>query len=173
MQEERIDIRRRTSEELAEIDRQEKVLFRLNHMMPGSEDYDSLVRQLFSNVGDGSRVLSPMTVVHGDKVHIGNNVIVMPNSLMMASGTITIEDNALVAAYVKLISNNHDPYDRAVLTCKPVVLKKNCWIGAGAIILPGVTVGENSIVGAGSVVTKDVPANTVVAGNPAKFIKNL
>ena len=97
----------------------------------------------------------------------------MPNSLMMASGTITIEDNALVAAYVKLISNNHDPYDRAVLTCKPVVLKKNCWIGAGAVILPGVTVGENSIVGAGSVVTKDVPANTVVAGNPAKFIKNL
>lgn len=173
MQEERIDIRRRTSEELAEIDRQEKVLFRLNHTMPGSEDYDSLVRQLFSLVGDGSRVLSPMTVVHGDKVHIGNNVIVMPNSLMMASGTITIEDNALVAAYVKLISNNHDPYDRAVLTCKPVVLKKNCWIGAGAVILPGVTVGENSIVGAGSVVTKDVPANTVVAGNPAKFIKNL
>lgn len=173
MQEERIDIRRRTSEELAEIDRQEKVLFRLNHMMLGSEDYDSLVRQLFSHVGDGSRVLSPMTVVHGDKVHIGNNVIVMPNSLMMASGTITIEDNALVAAYVKLISNNHDPYDRAVLTCKPVVLKKNCWIGAGAVILPGVTVGENSIVGAGSVVTKDVPANTVVAGNPAKFIKNL
>ena len=114
-----------------------------------------------------------MTVVHGDKVHIGNNVIVMPNSLMMASGTITIEDNALVAAYVKLISNNHDLYDRAVLTCKPVVLKKNCWIGAGAVILPGVTVGENSIVGAGSVVTKDVPANTVVAGNPAKFIKNL
>lgn len=124
MQEERIDIRRRTSEELAEIDRQEKVLFRLNHTMPGSEDYDSLVRQLFSLVGDGSRVLSPMTVVHGDKVHIGNNVIVMPNSLMMASGTITIEDNALVAAYVKLISNNHDPYDRAVLTCKPVVLKR-------------------------------------------------
>lgn len=173
MQEERIDIRRRTSEEIAEIDRQEKVLFRLNHTMPGSEDYDNLVRQLFSHVGDGSRVLSPMTVVHGDKVHIGNNVIVMPNSLMMASGTITIEDNALVAAYVKLISNNHDPYDRAVLTCKPVVLKKNCWIGAGVVILPGVTVGENSIVGAGSVVTKDVPANTVVAGNPAKFIKNL
>lgn len=173
MEEERIDIRRRTSEELAEIDRQEKVLFQLNHTMPGSEDYESLVRQLFSHIGDGSRVLSPMTVVHGDKVHIGNNVIVMPNSLMMASGTVTIEDNVLVAAYVKLISNNHDPYDRAVLTCKPVVLKKNCWIGAGAVILPGVTVGENSIVGAGSVVTKDVPANTVVAGNPAKFIKNL
>lgn len=173
MQEERIDIRKRTSEELAEIDRQEKVLFRLNHTMPGSEDYDGLVRQLFSHVGDGSRVLSPMTVVHGDKVHIGNNVIVMPNSLMMASGTITIEDNVLVAAYVKLISNNHDPYDRMVLTCKPVVLKRNCWIGAGAVILPGVKVGENSIVGAGSVVTKDVPANTVVAGNPAKFIKNI
>ena len=97
----------------------------------------------------------------------------MPNSLMMASGTITIGDNVQVAAYVKLISNNHDPYDRMVLTCRPVVLKRNCWIGAGAVILPGVTVGENSIVGAGSVVTKDVPDNTVVAGNPAKFVKQL
>lgn len=173
MDEIRIDLRKRTPEELAEIDRQEKVLFRINHTMPGIDEYQELIHRLFSEVGEGSRIVAPMTIVHGDKVRIGRNAIVMPNSLMMASGTITIEDNVQVAAYVKLISNNHDPYDRMVLTCKPVVLKRNCWIGAGAVILPGVTVGENSIVGAGSVVTKDVPDNTVVAGNPAKFIKQL
>lgn len=166
-------MRERTPEELAEIDRQEKVLFRINHTMPGTDEYQELIHRLFSEVGEGSRIVAPMTIIHGDKVRIGRNAIVMPNSLMMASGTITIEDNVQVAAYVKLISNNHDPYDRMILTCMPVVLKRNCWIGAGAVILPGVTVGENSIVGAGSVVTKDVPDNTVVAGNPAKFVKQL
>ena len=59
------------------------------------------------------------------------------------------------------------------LYTRPVLLKKNSWIGAGAIILPGVTVGENSIVGAGSVVTKDVPDNTIVVGNPAKVVRNV
>lgn len=173
MNEIRIDLRERTPEELAEIDRQNKVLFEINHTMPGTDKYQELVNQHFCEVGEKSQIIAPMTIVHGDKVKIGSHVVVMPNSLMMASGTITIEDNVQVAAYVKLISNNHDPYDRMVLTCKPIVLKRNCWIGAGAVILPGVTVGENSIVGAGSIVTKDVPDNTVVAGNPAKFIKQL
>ena len=84
-----------------------------------------------------------------------------------------IEDDVLVAANVQLISNNHDLYDHQILTCKPVVLKRNCWIGAGATILPGVTVGENAVVGAGSVVTRDVEANTVIVGNPARVVKTL
>ena len=91
----------------------------------------------------------------------------------MAAGGVTIEDDVLVAANVQLISNNHDLYDHQILTCKPVVLKRNCWIGAGATILPGVTVGENAVVGAGSVVTRDVEANTVIVGNPARVVKTL
>ena len=91
----------------------------------------------------------------------------------MAAGGVTIEDDVLVAANVQLISNNHDLYDHQILTCKPVVLKRNCWIGAGATILPGVTVGENAVVGAGSVVTRDVEANTVVVGNPARVVQTL
>lgn len=94
-------------------------------------------------------------------------------ALFMAAGGVTIEDDVLVAANVQLISNNHDLYDHQILTCKPVVLKRNCWIGAGATILPGVTVGENAVVGAGSVVTRDVEANTVVVGNPARVVKTL
>ncbi len=72
---------------------------------------------------------------------------------------------------MQLISNNHDLHDRQILTCKRVHLKKNCWIGAGSTILPGVTIGENAVVGAASVVTKDVPNNAIVAGNPAKVLR--
>lgn len=97
----------------------------------------------------------------------------MNNCLMMSRGGITIDDDVMVAANVQLISNNHDLYDHQILTCKPVHLKHNCWIGAGATILPGVTVGENAVVAAGAVVTKDVEANTVVGGNPAKLIKKI
>lgn len=77
---------------------------------------------------------------------------------------ITIEDDVIVATNVQLISNNHDLYDHQILTCKPVRLKRNCWIGTGATILPGITVGENGMVAAGAVVTKDVEDNIVVGG---------
>ena len=90
---------------------------------------------------------------------------------MMGAGGIVIDDDVRVAANVQLISNNHDLKDRNILVCKPVHLKRNCWIGAGASILPGVTVGINAVVGAASVVTKDVPDNAIVAGNPARIIK--
>ncbi len=91
----------------------------------------------------------------------------------MARGGITIEDHVRIAANVQLISNNHDPYDLAILTCKPVVIKESAWIGAGATILPGVCVGKHAIVGASAVVTKDVPDYAVVVGNPARVIKML
>ena len=142
--------------------------------MPYTEEYDALVKELFmDNIGDNSRVMPPVTVVRGNSVKIGQNVVVMNNALFMAAGGITIEDNVLVAANAQLISNSHDLYDHAVLTCKPIHLKRNCWIGAGATILPGVTIGKNAVVGAGAVVTKDVEDNTVVGGNPAKLIKRL
>ena len=125
------------------------------------------------NRGENVDVRSPITGVNLGKVKIGNNVVVMNGSLMMASGGITIDDNTMLAANVQLISNNHDLDNRAVITCLPIHIKKNCWIGAGATILRGITIGENSVVGAGSVVTKDVPDNTVVAGNPARVIKKI
>ena len=76
-------------------------------------------------------------------------------------------------ANVQLISNNHDPYDLNVLTCKPVEIGDYAWIGAGATVLPGVCIGRHAIIGAASVVTKDVPDYAVAVGNPAKVIKML
>ena len=95
--------------------------------------------------------------------------------MMVDLGGITIEDDVLIGPGVYLISVNHqlDPHHRKELELKPVLIKKNAWIGAKATILPGVTVGENAVVVAGAVVTKDVPANTVVAGMPAKVIKKI
>ena len=99
--------------------------------------------------------------------------MILYNCLMMSRGGITIEDDVMIAANVSLITNNHDVYDRPVLLCKPVHIKQGAWIGANATILPGVTVGKYAVVAAGSIVTKDVPDYTVVAGNPAKVIKEL
>ena len=107
------------------------------------------------------------------EVKIGKDVIVMNGCLMMAAGGITIGDETQIAANVQLISNNHDLDDRNVITCKPINIGKRVWIGAGATILPGVSIGDNSVIGAASVVTKDVPSDTIVAGNPARFIKKI
>jgi acetyltransferase-like isoleucine patch superfamily enzyme len=77
----------------------------------------------------------------------------------------------MISLNCTIATNNHDFYDRYVITCKPVHIKKNVWIGVNVTILPGVTIGENAIVGAGAVVTKDVPDNAVVSGIPAVVIK--
>ena len=78
-------------------------------------------------------------------VKIGRNVFINSNLLAMARGGITIEDNAMIAANVQLISNNHDPYDLCTLTCKPVLIREYAWVGAGATILPGVCIGSDML----------------------------
>lgn len=174
MEELRIDLRDPSQSDPEEGKRCAKLCFKISQTMPYTDEYNQLVSELFcGHIGKGSLVMPGMSVVRGNKVNIGHNVVVMYNCLMMAAGGITIEDDVRVAANVQLISNNHDLIDRDVLVCKPVVLKRNCWIGAGSSILPGVTVGENAIVGAGSVVTKDVAPNTIVAGNPARLIRKI
>ena len=172
MQETIVDPRKITPEEHAEGVRQAQTLFKLNHTMPYTEEYNALVKDLFrDNLGEGGWIMPGLTGVCFDRVKIGRNVMIMNNCLMMGRGGITIDDGAMVAANAQLISNNHDLYDRQILICKHVHICKNAWIGAGATILPGVTVGENAVVAAGAVVTKDVAPNTIVGGNPAKFIK--
>ena len=173
MEEIRIDVTKQTPEELTLAQEHSQLIFRFNHTMPGTAEYDELMRRIFPLMGEGGIVSTPLTAVRPHMVKIGRNVVVMPGCLMMSAGGITIEDGAMIAANVQLISNNHDLYERQVITCKPIHIGRNAWIGAGATILPGVTIGDNAVVGAASVVTKDVPADTIVAGNPAKFIKRI
>ncbi|MDO4971450.1 MAG: DapH/DapD/GlmU-related protein [Bacteroidales bacterium] len=174
MEEKRIDCSKQTPEELALAAHHAKLVHRFNQAEPYTEEWQGLMQEIFKEkIGEGSRVMSPLTAIRPHEVSIGKGCVIMNGCLMMAAGGITIEDGAMIAANCQLISNNHDLENRWVITCKPVHIGKRAWIGAGATILPGITVGDNAVVGAGSVVTKDVAPNTIVAGNPAKFIKNI
>ena len=147
---------------------------KFNLATPFSEEYFSLMKELFYNqIGENSIIYNQLTVVRPKNVTIGKNVTVMNVVLMMSAGGITIEDNVMIAANVQLISNNHDPYDRYVITCKPILIKEGAWIGAGATILPGVTIGKYAIIGANSIVSKNIPDYGVAVGSPAKVIKYL
>ena len=172
----RIDLREalKDKEALAKGKKDIQTNHKFNLAVPLSEEYFSLMRELFYNqIGENSIVYNQLTVVRPKNVKIGKNVTVMNGALMMSAGGITLEDNVLIAANVQLISNNHDPYDRYVITCKPILIKEGAWVGAGATILPGVTVGKHAIIGANSVVSKDIPDYAVAVGCPAKVIKYL
>lgn len=102
------------------------------------------------------------------------SLLIMPAPFLDIGG-ITIEDDVQIGPRVNLTSGNHPlaPSERTTVIPRPIVIKRNAWIGAAATILPGVTVGENAVVAAGAVVSRDVPDNTVVAGVPAKVVKEL
>ena len=169
---ERVDMDNLSEEELQEAFKMNEILFRLNHTMPMTPEYGEVLKELFGdNIGENSMVQAPLSGVALDRLKIGNNVFINSNCLAMARGGITIEDDVMLAANVQLLSNNHDEYDRQVLLCKPIHIKKGAWIGAGASILPGVTIGEYAIVGAGAIVTKDVGDYEVAVGVPAKTVK--
>ena len=171
---ERVDMREMSLEDQKTGAKQAQLVFKLNHTMPMTPEYGEVLKELFGdNIGENSMVQAPLSGVALDRLKIGNNVFINSNCLAMARGGITIEDDVMLAANVQLLSNNHDEYDRLVLLCKPIHIKKGAWIGAGASILPGVTIGEYAIVGAGAIVTKDVGDYEVAVGVPAKVVKKL
>lgn len=128
-----------------------------------------------SQIDRSTTVFVPFFTNFGKHISIGKNVFINHGCSFLDLGGIVIEDDVLIGPKVNLVTENHpiDPANRKSLDLKKVIIKKNAWIGAGATILPGITVGENAIVGAGSVVTKDVLPNTIVAGVPAKIVKEI
>ncbi|TCD02529.1 DapH/DapD/GlmU-related protein [Pedobacter psychroterrae] len=126
-------------------------------------------------VDESTTIFVPFYTNFGKFISIGKNVFINYACSFLDMGGITIADNVLIGPKVNLVTENHplDPDDRRTLITKPIVIKKNAWIGAGSTILPGVTIGENAVVAAGAVVSKDVLPNTVVGGIPAKFIKSI
>ncbi len=169
---ERVNMEEFTPEDVIKTNKETELIFKLNHTLPRSDEYMEVMNELF-DIGEDSFVMAPVAGAAIDMLKIGNNVYINSNSLLMARGGITIEDDVLIAANVQLLSNNHDEYERQILTCKPIHIKKGAWIGAGASILPGVTIGKYAIVGAGAIVTKDVGDFEVVVGIPAKVVKKL
>lgn len=138
------------------------------------------VRQLLSQITgvelDASvHVFTPLFINYGRNTRIGKNVFINFDCVFLDLGGITIEDNVMLAPKASLLSEGHpvSPTERHALVPGKIHIRKNAWIGANATILPGVTIGENSIVAAGAVVSKDVPDNVVVAGIPAKVIKSV
>jgi acetyltransferase-like isoleucine patch superfamily enzyme len=138
------------------------------------------IRQLLGEIigaqlDERTTVFPPFYTNFGRFIRIGENVFINHACSFLDMGGITIEDHVLLGPKVNLITENHpiNPADRKALICKPIRIKRNAWIGAAATILPGVTIGENAIVAAGAVVSKDVPPNTIVGGVPAKFIKKI
>jgi acetyltransferase-like isoleucine patch superfamily enzyme len=126
-----------------------------------------------TDIDESTTIFPPFYINFGRFTTLGKNVFINHACSFLDIGGITIEDNVMIGPRVNITSENHplDPADREALIPKPVMIRRNAWIGAGATILPGVTIGENAVVAAGAVVSRDVPANTVVAGIPAKVVK--
>lgn len=138
------------------------------------------VREIFSDLTgqdiDGSfELLTPFYTDFGRNIKVGKDVFINQNCTFMDRGGITLEDKVLIAPRVNLITTNHvlRAEERRSVESRPIRICKNAWIGAGASILPGVTVGKNAVVAAGAVVTEDVPDDVIVAGVPASVIKHI
>lgn len=152
---------------------------KLSRLLNTATDINSIRALLSEIIGaridESTTIFAPFHTNFGKFTSIGKNVFINHACSFLDMGGITIEDDVLIGPRVNLVTENHplDPVDRRALLTKPIVIKRNAWIGAGATILPGVTIGENAVVAAGAVVSKDVAPNSVVGGVPAKFIKNI
>lgn len=139
------------------------------------------IRAVFSDLigkelDDGFSLIPPFYTTGGENIRVGRDVFINQNCTMYDLGGIDIGDDVMIGPNVSIITSGH-PLEparrRAFVTAKPIVIERNVWIAAGATIIGGVTIGENAVVAAGSVVTRDVPPNTLVGGNPARVIRSI
>src|ERR1700678_157016 len=174
-------IHRRTPESaamLANVKRAMAITAALNRLTFNDADE---VRALFSEligkqVDDSFVLIPPFYTTGGVDISVGRNVFVNQNCTFYDLGGLDIADDVLIGPNVSIVTSGHpiEPSERrASVIAKPIAVEGNVWIAAGATIIGGVTIGENSVVAAGSVVTKDVPPNTLVGGNPARVIRSI
>ena len=135
-------------------------------------EYMKYLEELFDRDLSDVRILTPFICDFGNRVKFGKGVFINHSAILSASGGIEFEDGVMVAPGVRIATINHDMNNRhTIYTYGKVTIKKNTWIGMNVTICPGVTVGKYAVVGAGAVVTKDVPDYAVVGGVPAKIIR--
>lgn len=154
----------------------QEILSELNLSHHSREEVTKIFSRLTGSEIDSSfELLPPFYTDFGRNIKIGKNIFINQNCTFMDRGGIEIEDGALIGPRVNLITINHSqaPEYRRNTESFPIHICKNVWIGTGATITPGVIVGENAIIAAGAVVTKDVPPNVIVGGVPATVIKEI
>jgi len=174
-------IPRRTPESaamLASVQRAMAITAKLNRLtFNDAEEVRALFSELTGKKVDDSFVLiPPFYTTGGADIRVGRNVFVNQNCTFYDLGGLDIADDVIIGPNVSLITSGHpiEPSQRRVfVVARPIAIERNVWIAAGVTIVGGVTVGLNSVVAAGSVVTKDVPPNTLVGGNPARVIRSI
>ena len=152
-------------------------LFAFNQLPPSRVDERfAMLKEMFAQVGEGCYIESPLHANWGGKhVHFGKFVYANFGLTMVDDTHIYVGDNTMFGPHVTLATAGHPIYPelrrKAMQYNMPVRIGSNCWLGAGVVVLPGVTIGDNSVIGAGSVVTKDIPANVVAVGNPCRVLR--
>ena len=156
-----------------------ELLYTFNQTRPSEQEKrNQLLKQMFAEIGENCYIEPPFHANFGGKhVHFGKNIYANFNLTMVDDGHIYVGDYTMFAPGVIVATAGHPILPELRETVyqynMPVHIGKNCWIGAGAIILPGVTIGDQVVVGAGSVVTKDLPSNVVAVGNPCQVIREV
>lgn len=154
-------------------------LYEFNATRPSqAKKREELLGEMFAKIGENCYIEPPLHANWGGKhVHFGKNVYANFNLTLVDDTYIYVGDYTMIGPNVTVATAAHPILpslrEKAYQYNSSVKIGKNCWIGAGAIILPGVTIGDNSVIGAGSVVTKDIPANTVAVGNPCRVLRKI
>ena len=153
-----------------------KLTFRLNSAYHTPEETREILSELFGkSVPSTLRVFPPFYTDFGKNIEVGENVFINACCHFQDHGGVTLGDGCQIGHNVVFATLNHflEPEKRKMTYPAPIVLGKNVWVGSNATILQGVTIGDNAVIGAGAVVTGDIPANTVAVGVPAKVVKNI
>lgn len=137
----------------------------------------AMLPQIFGSVGKNVWVLPPLTLAFGKTVSIGDGTYINSNLTLVDDYKITIGRGVLIAPNVTISTTGHPVHyklrQKGEMYSFEVIIKDNVWIGSNVVICPGVTIGENSVIGAGSVVVKDIPANCIAVGNPCKVLREI
>jgi maltose O-acetyltransferase len=149
-----------------------KQLLRRYNATTEEDDRDALLRELFAEVGNGAWVEPPFFCDYGSNIAVGDRFYSNAGCTILDCARVTIGDNALLGPNVQLYAATH-PVDASLRRegleyAEPITIGEDVWIGGAAVVLPGVAIGDRAVVGAGSVVTRDVAPDVVVAGNPAR-----
>ena len=167
------------SEVIAELQTTREVLYEFNSLHPSETlRMKEILKDLFGKVGDDNFLINqPFRCDYGKQISIGKRFFANFNFTILDEAPVTIGDDCFIGPNVSIYTACHstDPVERNTRQewAKPVTIGNNVWIGGSVTILPGVIIGDNVTIGAGSVVTRDIPPNTVAVGNPCKVVKSL